>query len=122
MENKLNILYDPSTDQVFGVLQGLVYCDCICDDEYEEIKAVIVMTQKLFQKTWKNWLEQKGNICERYEHFCGVTGYTVATKYKVLEDKITVVVWNSRKEQEEVEERTLIEVLSFDKLHDFEHG
>lgn len=115
--NISNISYDPSTDEILGVIGNKIHIKVY--DENEE-PVVLIITKKLFHKTWNNWIDGKKDYCERYKHYCGVLGYTFIEDGKILDKKIKL---NEYKNNDIVEiEAKVIEVKKFYDYHDFEHG
>jgi len=118
-QEELDITFDPSRDEVLGVFG---------DEVHVRIhEGVLVMSRKLYLKTWKNWLEGKANHCERYNEYCGVGGYTVPTEVYKSNEKITLIdyieVEGKDEEYDAVEVPTDVYVaFKFNKRHDFEHG
>jgi hypothetical protein len=112
-----NISYDPSTDEVLGVFGKNIHIKVY--DENEE-PIVLILSTKLFHKTWDNWLKGKKDYCERYSHYCGVMGYTFIEEGKIMNDKIKLYEY-SNGDMKEVDS-IVIKVTKFYETHDFEHG
>ena len=112
------ISYDPSTDIVLGVVGKNIHVKVY---DVNEEPVVLILTKKLFHKTWDNWLNGKKDYCERYKHYCGVMGYTFIEEGKILENKIKLYE-NSEEEDIKEVEAIVIKVTKFYDRHDFEHG
>ncbi len=112
-----NISYDPSTDEVLGVFGKDIHIK-VYDENDEPI--VLILSKKLFQKTWDNWIKGKKDYCERYKHYCGVMGYTFIEEGEILENKIKLYEYDDVNMKEI--DVNVIRVTKFYDLHDFEHG
>lgn len=110
------ISYDPSNDEVLGVFGNNIHVKVY--DENEPI--VLILSSKLFHKTWDNWLNGKMDYCERYNYYCGVMGYTFIEEGEILDKKIKLYEY-SDDDMKEVD-ANVIKVKKFYDRHDFEHG
>mgnify|MGYP003348177634 CR=1 FL=1 len=90
--NLNEITYDPSRGQILGV-----FADDIHVKTYtmEGDPVVLILSTKLFHKTWDNWLSGKRDYCESYKHYCGQYGYTVIEKGEILDRKINLNITNN---------------------------
>jgi hypothetical protein len=115
--NIKEISYDPSTDEILGVVGKNIHIK-IYDANEEPI--VLILAKKLFHKTWDNWIKGKKDYCERYKHYCGVMGYTFIEEGEILKDKIKLYEYKDEHMKEV--DATVIKVIKFNDYHDFEHG
>lgn len=122
MKEEIEIIFDPTEDEVLGVFQDIVHVR----GRDEDNPYIIAMSKKTYLKTVKNWLKGKQDYCERFDHYCGVMGYTFATKFYKCDEQI---ILNHFEYNDETDECIVTEVPTdvyyvskFDERHDFEHG
>ena len=129
----LHITFDPSNNEVIGVLKGKVAViansfKVISEEPFnsKDVPAILLMSKELYLQTVAGWLDAKEEICEAYGHYCGVMGYTHPTKYKILKEKMKLNDYSEYDEDTNTEPKVvshlLIEVEEFDDYFDFEHG
>jgi hypothetical protein len=110
------ITYDPSSDEILGVIGNKIHIKVY----YDDVPVILVMSKKLFHKTWNNWIVGKKECCERCGEYCGVMGYTYIKEGEVISTKINLYEY---KDDSKVEIfPTVIKVTKFFEQHDFEHG
>jgi len=122
MKEEIEIIFNPTEDEILGVFEDVVHVRGNDPDN----PYIIVMSKKTYLKTIKNWLKGKQAYCERYDHYCGVMGYTFATKYHKCKDQITLNHFEFEGDDDEFKvtevPTDVYYVSKFDDHHDFEHG
>lgn len=114
--NIKEITYDPSSDEILGVIGNKVHIKAY----HEDNPVILIISQKLFHKTWDNWLLGKKEYCERCNEYCGVGGYTTIEEGEILDRKINLYKYTDNKMIEIFP--PVIKVTKFYDQHDFEHG
>ena len=114
--NIKEITYDPSSDEILGVVGNKVHIKAYHGDN----PVILIISQKLFHKTWDNWLLGKKEYCERFNEYCGVDGYTTIEEGEILDRKINLYEYTDNKMIEIFP--PVIKVTKFYDQHDFEHG
>ena len=109
-----DIVYDPSEDKVIGVTDD--NCHVLLHDKKGH-PVVLLIPIDVFHTTWDNWIDGKRLMCERYNHYCGVLGYTKIEDGEIIEDSPITIFHKG----EEVKP-TVVQVWEFSPFHDFEHG
>lgn len=85
----------------------------------------MIIPNKLFHKTWDNWLKGKEDYCRRCNEYCGVGGYTTIEEGKILNKTIKLYEYPDSEKEEYIRlefDAPVIEVIKFSNHHDFEHG
>jgi len=129
----LHITFDPSNNEVIGVLKGKVAViansfKVISEEPFnsKDVPSILLMSKELYLKSVAGWIDAKEEICEVYGHYCGVMGYTHPTKYEILKEKMKLNDYSDYDEDTnpnpKVVSHLLIEVEEFDDYFDFEHG
>lgn len=116
---EVDLSFDPTINEVLGVFGEEVHV--------RGNGCVLVMPEKVYLKVWKNWLAGKRNYCERFDHYCGVAGYTEPIKYFKPEGQIILNEFSFPDDDSEdciVTEvpNDVYFVTKFDDYHNFEHG
>lgn len=109
-----DIVYDPSEDKVIGVTDDNCHV-LLYDDQGHPI--VLLIPTDVFHQTWDNWIAGKRRMCESYNHYCGVLGYTTIEDGEIIEDSPITIFHKG----EEVKPN-VVQVWAFSHHHDFEHG
>jgi hypothetical protein len=108
-----SLVYDPSEDKVIGVTDD----NCHVLIYHEDKPVVLLIPTDVFHETWDNWIEGKRRMCESYDHYCGVLGYTWIEDGEFVEDSGITIFHNGVEVDPYV-----IQVWEFSHIHDFEHG
>lgn len=117
--NLSEITYDPSNDEILGVIGDEVHVK-VYDENQDPV--ILILSKELFHKTFENWLKGKQDYCERWKEYCGVGGYTVVEKGKILKRKINLYKYTEDDENVIEVFTPVIKVTKFSDIHDFEHG
>ena len=115
--NIQEISYDPSTDKILGSFNNEIHIKVYHEDK----PVILIISNDLFHKTWDNWLRGKSDYCKRFNHYCGVMGYTYIEVGKFLKKKINLYEYDDDGEMTE-HYPPVISVTKFSDYHDFEHG
>lgn len=111
------ISYDPSNDEILGFFKNKIHVKVY---DFDENPVVLIMSKKLFHKTWDNWLDGKRKYCEKWNDYCGVMGYTHIEDGEIIESDIYLNIYDG--ENVKVIKPIVIKVRKFSDIHDFEHG
>jgi hypothetical protein len=115
------ITYDPSSDEILGVFGNKIHIKAYhYNDIDEQTPVILIISKKLFHKTWDNWINDKKEYCERYEEYCGIMGHTYIKEGEILDTKISLYEYEDDSRIEIFP--TVIKVNKFYDHHDFEHG
>src|SRR6476620_668368 len=120
----LTLSITPFDSEIVGVIDDFVYFrEHLFLEGEEDEYCCIRMKRKQYLKMIGLWLEQKGDFCKRYGHFCGVFGNFYIEKFKELGTINLSVAFDENKGEDGeyiYKDIPLFEVISFDAHCDME--